>query len=54
MKICTKGYVCFEEFGQTKITKQENYDAYIRNERQVVRFDGTIEEAAEYVEKYFT
>ena len=54
MKIYTKGYVCFEELGQTKITTTENYEAYIRNERKVINFDGTIEEAAEYVEKYFT
>jgi hypothetical protein len=54
MKIYTKGYVCFEELGHTKITTTENYEAYIRNERQVVNFDGTVEEAAEYVEKHFT
>lgn len=53
MKIYSKGYVCFEEFGHTKITSKENYEALIRNERQVVNFDGTIEEAVEYVEKYF-
>ena len=54
MKIYIKNYVCFEECGQTKITSKENYEARIRNERQVVKFDGTIEEATEYVEKYFT
>ena len=53
MKIYTKGYVCFDEFGQTKITSTENYEAFIRDEREVVKFDGTVEQAAEYVEKHF-
>lgn len=54
MHIYVNGYACFEEFGQTKITSIENYEARIRNEREVVKFDGSVEEAAEYVKKYFS
>ena len=46
-------FVIFEEFGKTKITSKENYEAVIRNASKVLPFNGTIEEAVEYVKKYF-
>ena len=46
-------YVVFEEFGKTKITSKENYEAVIRDASKVLLFNGTIEEAVEYVKKYF-
>ena len=46
-------YVVFEEFGKIKITNKENYEAVIRDASKVLYFNGTIEEAVEYVKKYF-
>lgn len=46
-------YVVFQEFGITKITNKTNYNAQIRNASQVLRFDGTVDEAIRYVKKYF-
>ena len=46
-------YVVFEEFGKTKITRKENYEAVIRNASKVLLFNGTIQEAIEYVKKYY-
>ena len=46
-------FVVFEEFGKTKITRKENYEAVIRDASKVLPFNGTIEEAVEYVKKYF-
>ena len=46
-------FVVFEEFGKTKITRKENYEAVIRDASKVLYFNGTIEEAVEYVKKYF-
>lgn len=46
-------YVAFKEFGKTKITSKENYEAFIRNENKVVTFYGTIQEAVEYIKQYF-
>ena len=45
--------VAYVEFGKTKITTKENYDEYIRNERRVVTFDGTLNEAVEYIKQNF-
>lgn len=53
MHIYVNEYACFEEFGQTKITPIKNYEARIRNEREVVKFDGTVKEATEYVKEHF-
>lgn len=53
MHIYVNEYACFEEFGQTKITSIKNYEARIRNEREVVKFDGTVKEATEYVKEHF-
>ena len=44
-------YVAYSEFGKTKITNKTNYEAVIRNERQVITFDGTIHEAVEYIKQ---
>ena len=44
-------YVVFEEFGKTKITTTANYKAVIRNANIIVTFDGTIDEAVEYIKK---
>lgn len=46
-------YVAFKEFGTTKITSKENYEAVIRNASKVMTFDGTIHEAVEYIKQYF-
>ena len=46
-------YVAYSEFGKTKITNKTNYEAVIRNERQVITFDGTIHEAVEYIKQNF-
>ena len=45
-------YVVFEEFGKTKITSKENYEAVIRNASKALYFNATIQEAVEYVKKY--
>jgi hypothetical protein len=45
-------YVAFNEFGKIKITTRANYDAFIRNASMVMSFDGTIQEAVEYIEHY--
>ena len=45
-------YVAFEEFG-TKITSKDNYDAPIRNASKVMNFNGTIDQAVEYIKQYF-
>ena len=44
-------YVAFKEFGKTKITTKENYEAVIRNASKVMTFDGTIHEAVEYIKQ---
>ena len=44
-------YVAYKEFNQTKITTKTNYEAVIRNDRQVITFDGTIHEAVEYIKQ---
>ena len=46
-------YVAYKEFGKTKITSKTNYEAVIRNECQVVTFDGTIHEAVAYIKQNF-
>ncbi len=46
-------YVAYTEFGKTKITSVANYEAVIRNDRQVVTFDGTIHEAVAYIKQNF-
>lgn len=46
-------YVVFKEFGKTKITRKENYEAFIRNENKVIAFNGTTYEAVEYIKKYY-
>ena len=45
-------FVAYKEFGKTKITTKENYEAVIRNERQIITCNGTIHEAVEYIKKY--
>lgn len=45
-------YVAFKEFGKTKITTKENYEAVIRNASKVMTFDGTIHEAVDYIKQY--
>lgn len=44
-------YAVFEEFGKTKITTKANYEAVIRNANIIVTFDGTVDEAVEYIKK---
>ena len=44
-------YVAYQEFGKTKITTKENYEAVIRNAHKVLTFDGTIHEAVEYIKQ---
>ena len=44
-------YVVFEEFGKTKITGKENYEAVYCNAHGVIVFDGTIHEAVEYIKQ---
>ena len=44
-------YVAYKEFGKTKITTKENYEAVIRNASKVRTFDGTIHEAVEYIKQ---
>lgn len=46
-------YVVYEEFGRTKITTKENYEAFIRDASMVILFNGTVDEAVEYIKKYF-
>lgn len=46
-------YVAFEEFGKTKITSKDNYEVPIRNAGKVMNFNGTIDEAVEYIKQYF-
>lgn len=46
-------YVAYKEFGKTKITSKNNYEAVIRNDLKVVTFDGTIHEAVEYIKQNF-
>ena len=56
IQITTKrgDYILWDEAGVIKGTTPENYNAYVRNERQVQKFDGfTFDEAIEYVKKYF-
>lgn len=43
--------VAYVEFGKTKITTKANYDAYVRDERQAITFDGTLSDAVEYVKQ---
>ena len=45
-------YVIFTEFNTTKITSKDNYVALYRNASKVMTFDGTIDQAVEYVKKY--
>lgn len=45
-------YVAYKEFGKTKITHKANYEAVIRNENVVITFDGTIQEAVEYIKQF--
>ena len=44
-------YVAYSEFGKTKITTKANYEAVIRNANIIVTFDGTIQEAVEYIKQ---
>lgn len=46
-------YVVYEEFGRTKITTKENYEAFIRDASRVMPFEGTTDEAVAYIKKYF-
>lgn len=47
-------YVAYEELGRTKITTKENYHAFIiRDASMVMPFEGTVDEAVEYIKKYF-
>lgn len=46
-------FVVYTEFGKTKITNKYNYAATIRNERQVITFDGTLDDAVEYIKQNF-
>ena len=46
-------YVVYEEFGKTKITTKENYEAFIRDASMVILFNGTIGEAVEYITRNF-
>lgn len=39
--------------GSCSITSKENYEARIQNARAIMTFNGTLEEACEYVKKYF-
>jgi hypothetical protein len=45
-------FVAFEEFG-TKITDKDNYESHIRNASKVMNFNGTLDEAVEYIKQYF-
>jgi hypothetical protein len=44
-------FVAFKEFGKTKITTKENYEAVIRDANKVITFHGTIHEAVEYIKQ---
>lgn len=44
-------YVVYQEFGKTKITTKANYEAVIRNANIIVTFDGTVDEAVEYIKQ---
>ena len=46
-------FVAYEEFGKTKITTKANYEAFIRNASMVIPFDGTLNEAVEYIKQNF-
>ena len=44
-------YVVFEEFGKVKITSKENYEAVYCNAHGIIVFDGTLNEAVEYIKQ---
>ena len=44
-------YAVYSEFGKTKITSKANYEAVIRNANLIVTFDGTVDEAVEFLKQ---